>query len=100
MSREPWHSIEATCLREAGEAIEYGLMEAGALGTETRDGSAGAHIIGYYDVAIEEAEIRRALLEALRIYSLAPSSLIDLKAGEIADRDWLAEWKSLVIMRG
>ncbi|HYR77211.1 MAG TPA: 50S ribosomal protein L11 methyltransferase [Pyrinomonadaceae bacterium] len=93
MSREPWHSIEATCLREAGEAIEYGLMEAGALGTESRDAGDGAHIIGYYDAPVEESEIRTALLDALRIYNFAPSSLIDLKVSEVADRDWLAEWK-------
>ena len=93
MSREPWHSAEATCLREAGEAIEYGLMEAGALGTESRDAGDGAHIIGYYDVPVEESEIRAALLDALRIYNFAPSSLIDLKITEVADRDWLAEWK-------
>ncbi len=93
MSRGPWHSIEATCLREAGEAIEYGLMEAGALGTESCDAGDGAHIIGYYDVPVEESEVRTALLNALRIYNFAPSSLIDLKVSEVADRDWLAEWK-------
>jgi ribosomal protein L11 methyltransferase len=93
VSRGPWHSIEATCLREAGEAIEYGLMEAGALGTESRDAGDGAHIIGYYDAPVEESEIRLALLDALRIYDFDPSFLIDLKVSEVADRDWLAEWK-------
>lgn len=93
MTREPWHAIEATCLREAGEAIAYGLMEAGALGTETRDSADSAQIIGYYNIPVEESEIRSALLEAFRIYNLAPSSLIDLKVSEVADRDWLAEWK-------
>jgi ribosomal protein L11 methyltransferase len=93
VSRGPWHAIEATCLREAGEAIEYGLMEAGALGTESRDAGDGAHIIGYYDAPVEESEIRLALLDALRIYDFDPSFLIDLKVSEVADRDWLAEWK-------
>ena len=93
MSREPWHSIEANCLREAGEAIEYGLMEAGALGTESSDAGDGAHIIGYYDSPVEESEIRTALLDALRIYNFPSSSLIDLRVSEVADRDWLAEWK-------
>jgi ribosomal protein L11 methyltransferase len=93
VSRGPWHSIEAICLREAGEAIEYGLMEAGALGTESRDAGDGAHIIGYYDAPVEESEIRLALLDALRIYDFDPSFLIDLKVSEVADRDWLAEWK-------
>lgn len=93
MTRETWHAIEVTCLREAGEAIEYGLMEAGALGTEKRDSVNGAHIIGYYDARVEEAEIRTALLDALCIYNFAPSSLIDLKGSEVTDHDWLAEWK-------
>jgi len=93
VSRDPWHSIEATCLREAGEAIEYGLMEAGALGTESCDAGDGAHIIGYYDAPVEESEVRTALLNALRIYNFPSSSLIDLKVSEVADRDWLAEWK-------
>jgi ribosomal protein L11 methyltransferase len=93
VTRKTWHAIEATCLREAGEAIEYGLMEAGALGTETRDSTDDAHIIGYYGARVEEAEIHTGLLDALRIYNLAPSSLIDLKVSEVTDRDWLAEWK-------
>ena len=93
MTRDRWHSIEATCFREAGEAIEYGLMEAGALGTETRDSGDKAQIIGYYDTPVEEARIRAALLEALHIYNFAPSLLINLKVSEVADRDWLAEWK-------
>jgi ribosomal protein L11 methyltransferase len=93
MTNEPWLAIEVTCLREACEAIEYGLMEAGALGTETRDSGDGAKIIGYYNGAVEESEIRAALVDALRIYNLASSSLIELKVTEVADRDWLAEWK-------
>jgi ribosomal protein L11 methyltransferase len=93
VTRDPWQAIEVTCLREAGEAIEYGLMEAGALGTETRETTVDPHIVGYYDNPIDEAEIRSALLDALRIYNLAPSSLIDLTVTEVEDRDWLAEWK-------
>jgi ribosomal protein L11 methyltransferase len=93
VTRDPWQAIEVTCLREAGEAIEYGLMEAGALGTETRDAGDGALIIGYYQRPVAELEIRAALLEALRIYNFAPASLINLKVSEVAHRDWLAEWK-------
>ena len=93
MIRQTWRAIEVTCLREAREAIEYGLMEAGASGTETRDSTDAAHVIGYYHTGVDETEIRTALVESLRIYGLAPSSLIDLKASDVADRDWLAEWK-------
>src|SRR6266436_3456192 len=79
---------------EAHEAIEYGLMEAGALGTETDDAdSANVIVNGYFDHNPATEMVRAALVDALRIYNLAQTSLIDLRVSEIADRDWLAEWK-------
>lgn len=93
MTHEPWLAIEVTCLREACEAIEYGLMEAGALGTETREAVDNVQVVGYYEQQVSELEIRAALFEAVRIYELDPASLIDLRVSEVADRDWLAEWK-------
>jgi ribosomal protein L11 methyltransferase len=93
VTRQPWQAIEVTCVREAREAIEYGLMEGGALGTETRDLLDDMQVVGYYDGPVEESEIREELIDALRIYNLASSSLVDLKITEVADRDWLAEWK-------
>ena len=93
MTHEPWLAIEVMCLREACEAIEYGLMEAGALGTETREAVDNVQVVGYYQQEVSELEIRAALLEAVRIYELDPAALIDLKVSEVADRDWLAEWK-------
>ena len=89
-----WRAIDATAISEAREAIEYGLMEAGALGTETNDtGGPNVLVSGYFDLNPEIEIVRHALLEALRIYNYAPAALIDLKLREIADRDWLAEWK-------
>ena len=89
-----WRAIDASAIREACEAIEYGLMEAGALGTETSDtGGPNVIVSGYFDLDPEVEIVSNALLEALRIYNLAPAFLIDLKVREVADRDWLAEWK-------
>src|SRR5712692_4962342 len=68
-------------------------MEAGALGTETSDADANVVVFGYYETRPEIETVRAALEDALRIYNLAPASLIDLNVREIADRDWLAEWK-------
>jgi ribosomal protein L11 methyltransferase len=84
---------EAIIAREASEAAEYGLMEAGALGTETSDVDPNVIVRGYFETSPDMATLRAALEDALRIYSLAPSSIIDLRVSEIADRDWLAEWK-------
>jgi ribosomal protein L11 methyltransferase len=89
-----WHAVDATAAREASEAIEYGLMEAGAKGTETNAcDSARVIVSGYFDAPPEIEIIRSTLLDALRIYSLASETLIDLTTREIPDRDWLAEWK-------
>jgi ribosomal protein L11 methyltransferase len=93
-SSKRWRALDATALSEACEAIEYGLMDAGALGTETiQADSANVIVSGYFDQYPEIESVRAALFDALRIYSFAPASLIALKVREVADRDWLAEWK-------
>ena len=93
-AKKNWHAVDATAVREASEAIEYGLMEAGAEGTETNElDSTKVVISGYFDTAPAIDIIRPALLEALRIYSLESSALMDLTTREVPDRDWLAEWK-------
>lgn len=93
-SAKTWHSVDVIVLSEAREAIEYGLMEAGALGTETNEGgSANVIVSGYFDASPEIEIVHTALLDALRIYNFAPASLVDLKVREVPDRDWLAEWK-------
>jgi len=80
-------------VREACEAIEYGLMEAGAQGTETNESGANVMVSGYFDAIPDLEVVRTALLDALRIYNLESAALIDLKTREVPDRDWLAEWK-------
>ena len=74
---------------EAREAVEYALMEAGALGTETIDQT----ITGYFSEIPSRARVRNELFEALRIYNLPSSSVRDMNLREVEDRDWLEEWK-------
>ena len=93
MKRSVWYVAEAIISHEASEAAEYGLMEAGALGTETSSVDTNVIVRGYFAESPDIATVRAALEDAFRIYNLPPSLLIDLKASEIADRDWLAEWK-------
>ncbi len=69
-------------------------MEAGALGTQTNaDASAVVRVRGYFDASHQIEPAREALVEALRIYDLPSTSLIEIKTSEVIDRDWLAEWK-------
>lgn len=94
MNQRVWHVAEAIISQEASEAAAYGLMEAGALGTETSvDPAISLTVRGYFETSPQLATVRAALADALRIYNLAQKSLIDLKVSEIADQDWLAEWK-------
>jgi ribosomal protein L11 methyltransferase len=94
-SGKTWQTIDVIASSSASEAVAYGLMEAGALGTEMheRDGR-GVRVTGYLDTPVELQHLRLALERALQIYNLAPSSVTDLKVREVADRDWLAEWKN------
>jgi ribosomal protein L11 methyltransferase len=93
VKRSVWYVAEAIIAREAIEAAGYGLMEAGALGTETSDVDTKVIVRGYFETCPDLATVRAALEDALRIYILPQTSLIDLKVAEVADRDWLAEWK-------
>ena len=74
---------------EAHEAVEYALMEAGALGTETTDG----RVTAYFSEMPNRERVRDELFEALRIYELPSSSVRDMNVREVAQRDWLEEWK-------
>src|ERR1043165_1580940 len=104
-----WFALDVTLNARAREAVEYALMEAGALGTESDGGGtqAGvaqvdgtpaddyspARVTGYFDSPPEVERVRAALLEALRIYGLASSDVREMRAREVEERDWLAEWK-------
>ena len=52
-SPKKWQAIDASALNEACEAIEYGLMEAGALGTETSvDATTDVTVRGYFETKV------------------------------------------------
>jgi len=89
-----WYVIDVGAKPEAREAVEYALMEAGALGTETN--SRADHLLtvsAYFDLPPEREYVRTQLGEALRIYQLPTSSVGEMNLREVADQDWLAEWK-------
>ncbi len=92
--QKTWYALDVQLEAEACEAVEYGLMEAGSLGTETSTTDERfTRITGYFDQPPDDDEVRNKLFEALRIYDLRESSLREVNLREIEDRDWLAEWK-------
>jgi ribosomal protein L11 methyltransferase len=91
-----WYALELSCTAGAEEAVEYALMEAGALGTEgdVSPGEDGLlRVTAYFDAPPEVERVRAALGEALRVYGLASSDVREMKFREVEGRDWLAEWK-------
>ena len=89
-----WHALEAEVEPAAREAVEYALMEAGALGTETNDGEQELlQVTAYFSEAPDRERVRMELAGALDIYNLPSSSVRDMNVREVADRDWLGEWK-------
>lgn len=91
---ELWYALDVELERDAREAVEYALMEAGALGTETNDSDdLLIRVTGYFDRVPDRERVRYELFEALRIYDLPSSSVRDMNVREVAQRDWLEEWK-------
>ena len=89
-----WQALDLITTSEAREAVEYALMEAGALGTETAEGENDTlRVSAYFDQVPDRERVRAELAEALRIYELPSSSVREMKIREVADHDWLLEWK-------
>jgi len=89
-----WYALDVDIDPVAREAVEYGLMEAGALGTETNDAADNRLLItAYFDRLPERERIRTELAETLRLHELPSSSVRPMEIREVADQDWLGEWK-------
>lgn len=67
-------------------------MEAGALGTETMEGGP-LRVTAYFKNVPDRERVRAEVFEALKIYSLPSSSVREMSVREVADQDWLDEWK-------
>jgi ribosomal protein L11 methyltransferase len=91
-SASSWHALDVVVEPQAREAVEYALMEAGALGTETSDDET-LRVTGYFDDPPDRERVRSELAEALRIYELPSWSVREMILREVANEDWLGEWK-------
>jgi len=89
-----WHALDLISTSEAREAVEYALMEAGALGTETGEAeNESLKVSAYFDQLPDRERVRAELAEALRIYELPTSAVREMTVRDVADQDWLGEWK-------
>ncbi|HYU99579.1 MAG TPA: 50S ribosomal protein L11 methyltransferase, partial [Pyrinomonadaceae bacterium] len=89
-----WQALDLTTTSEAREAVEYALMEAGALGTETAEAETDfLRVSAYFDQVPDRERVRTELADALRIYELPSSAVREMTVRYVADQDWLGEWK-------
>lgn len=89
-----WHALDLITTDDAREAVEYALMEAGALGTETGEPEIDClRVSAYFDQTPDRERVRAELAEAFRIYQLPSSSVREMSLRQVADQDWLGEWK-------
>jgi ribosomal protein L11 methyltransferase len=93
-ARRLWYALDVESETFAREAVEYALMEAGALGTETNDAENGLlNVTAYFEQPPGRERVRAELAEAFRLYQLPSSSVRGMTVREVVDRDWLGEWK-------
>lgn len=89
-----WSALDVEIEATAREAVEYALMEAGALGTETSDvADKLVRVTAYFDHTPDRELVRAHVADALRLYDLPSSSIRDINFREVVDEDWLGEWK-------
>ncbi|MFZ0060597.1 MAG: 50S ribosomal protein L11 methyltransferase [Pyrinomonadaceae bacterium] len=89
-----WFALDLVIEPQGNEAVQYALMEAGALGTEINDPDPPLQLAtGYFESLPEREQVRAELAAALRIYELPSSAVRSMNLREVADEDWLGEWK-------
>lgn len=94
---ENWYAYEITVASEASEAIEFGLNELDALGTEINNlgvkPTDTLTVIGYFGEPQTDEILRDKLNEALRIYGFEANAIREIGSRRIGNVDWLFEWK-------
>lgn len=97
MNNENYYAYQITVLSEASEAVEFGLNELDALGTEInnlgKNPTETLTVVGYFGEPQREENLRNQLNEALRIYDFAPEAIQQIESRQIGNVDWLFEWK-------
>ncbi|MDQ4123655.1 MAG: 50S ribosomal protein L11 methyltransferase [Acidobacteriota bacterium] len=97
-NQKTWFAAHVSLAPEAVEAVEFGLNEAGADGTEystlgKKEIGETVSVVGYFqekpDLNVIESEIENSL----SIYNLPPDSIKEIVLREVENEDWLAEWK-------
>jgi len=89
-----WHALELEITRHAEATISAQLWAAGTTGIEISEDSRDIITLrAWFPQKQDDISVRAEIERALQDTGFARSSLRSLKALEVADQDWLAEWK-------
>jgi len=93
-----WWSVAVTVETNAVEAIEFGLNEAGALGTEIdllgkRQPQLETIVTGYFDEMPDDEFLGEQIANALAIHGHDETAFKQIEINAVENKDWLAEWK-------
>jgi ribosomal protein L11 methyltransferase len=97
MNQNYW-AVTVKASKNAIDAVEFALSEAGAEGTELdllgkKQTEEIVSIVGYFPEKPEEELVREWLGNALEIYELPKESIVEIAISGVENLDWLAEWK-------
>jgi ribosomal protein L11 methyltransferase len=97
-NQKKWFAVDVSLVPEAVEAVEFGLNEAGAEGTEystlgKKEIGETVSVVGYFDEKPNLKAIESEIKNSLTIYNLPFDSIKEIALREVENHDWLAEWK-------
>lgn len=93
-----YFAVEVKTAKEAVEAVEFALSEAGAEGTELdllgkKQNEEFVSVVGYFPEKPDENSVREWLASGLQIYELPENRVAEVSLRAVENQDWLAEWK-------
>ncbi|HEX8196771.1 MAG TPA: 50S ribosomal protein L11 methyltransferase [Pyrinomonadaceae bacterium] len=97
-NQKTWFAVDVFIKPAAVEAVEFGLNEAGANGTEystlgKKEIGETVSVIGYFDEKPNLETIENEIKNSLAIYNLPFDLINEIVLREVENHDWLAEWK-------
>jgi len=92
-----WFAVDIVVDPQATEAVESALNILDPLGTEIdslrKNKNEPQVVTGFFETLPDDAEIRVALDESLRIYGFDNPAVKSVAKRVVEETDWLAEWK-------
>ncbi len=97
-NQKTWFAARVSLAPEAVEAVELGLNEAGADGTEystlgKKEIGETVSVVGYFEEKPDLETIESEIKNSLAIHNLPFDSIKEIVLREVENEDWLAEWK-------